>query len=180
MEQITVTENVNENGKLEFRRAFVAGAKNNQEKADVYEKKFAKIDAGRKSWNWCAFLVTSLWLLYRKMYKVFFILLAVTFAIEAILAGIETAADLSSTTSSLLSSAMGIAVAVVMGFWGDKLYLQKIDGLYETSPTGETIRRHGGTSLKGVIIYCVVCLVLIVALVVLFAAAMAAGELATI
>ena len=42
-----------------------------QKNIGTYLRKFNKIDSGDKasSWNWCAFLFTVDWLVYRKMYK---------------------------------------------------------------------------------------------------------------
>ena len=67
--------------KQSYRRNFVG------EKADVYESKFGQIEAGegRLSWNWCAFLVTPWWFLYRKLYAWFFVSVAVGYGFDLIL-----------------------------------------------------------------------------------------------
>lgn len=173
----TIEESVDiQNTKYSVLRAFVAGKKNNQEKADVYEKKFRKLDEGRLSWNWCAFLVTPCWLLYRKLYKWFFIYMGIGVVIGGIFGAIG-----SSTTNSLVGQSaistieiiefiIGIILFVVVGLFGDKIYKAKLENLiHDGYTTDQDISKHGGTSVAAVLIYIGICVVLYVAIIILFA-----------
>lgn len=173
----TIEESVDiQNTKYSVLRAFVAGKKNNQEKADVYEKKFRKLDEGRLSWNWCAFLVTPCWLLYRKLYKWFFIYMGIGVVIGGIFGAIGP-----STTNSLVGQSaisiieiiefiIGIILCVVVGLFGDKIYKAKLENLiHDGYTTDQDISKHGGTSVAAVLIYIGIYVVLSVAIIILFA-----------
>lgn len=174
-----------QNTKYSLLRAFVAGKKNNQEKADVYEKKFRKLDEGRLSWNWCAFLVTPCWLLYRKLYKWFFIYMGIGVVISGIFGalGSSTANSLVEQSSispiEIIELIISIILCVVVGLFGDKIYKAKLENLIHNGYTTEQdISKYGGTNTAAVLIYIGVCALAVIAVATLFVTAymMLGGE----
>ena len=78
---------------------------------------------GRKiSWNWCAFLFTPYWLIYRKMYLLGFGLLAINFIMNI--------------NFVLLYSFIMFTVYTLIGIFGNYIYMQRIISL---SAAGEQI-----------------------------------------
>ena len=133
-----------------------------QKNVGTYLRKFDKIrsDNSDSSWNWCAFLFTFDWLIYRKMYKLAIITLVCLFALEFV-AGfiglIIVPFENDETLADLLIAIVDIAVCVVIGIKGDKWYKAKVDKLVEESAemSSEEKQEHykkGGTNLPAVII----------------------------
>lgn len=81
---------------------------------DYYAKTFKthKDSDNFASWNWCSFLFTPFWLLYRKMYIWF-----VVFIIA------ESVIDTFSFIFPLLGSILRIVLMVVFGIFGNSMYL---------------------------------------------------------
>lgn len=133
-------------------------------KKGVYLKKFDKIEQGRISWNWCGFLVSGLWLLYRKMYAYFFAIFGIVFAIELIL-NFAVPDKTAQTISCIISLAFNVAI----GLWGDNLYYRKLKKLaaFEESANiavddMQYVKKNGGTSAAAVVIYIIVWIVAVV------------------
>lgn len=130
------------------------------EKQSVYEKKFAKIDEGKISWNWCAFLVPGAWFLYRKMYKYFVVLFCiglVTGSLEFLVSG---------HASEIISYITSIAISVCGGLFGDKLYYSRIKKLVAADDASaaseeqrtESVQKYGGVSPAAVVVLIMVAI----------------------
>lgn len=131
--------------------AVAIGPKN----TDYYLRYLEKSEGSpwQASWNWPAFLVTSLWLLYRKVWLgwlmyVFLLpmgLLAVTAAIGA---------GLGETIGTAIYLLGFAALMFAFPVWGNALYKRKLTALVEKAQRLHTDReaqrtylaRHGGTS----------------------------------
>jgi hypothetical protein len=133
-------------------RAFVG------KKADYYLTRWSEAlhDGGRvRGFNWAAFLLSGLWLPYRKLYRIaiiFFVIVAAESVLEAlaVAAGFATEAGLSA-----LGSLVGLVAAVVIGSFGNAWYLAHAKrqiaqvralGLQDDAYFAALARR-GGTSL---------------------------------
>lgn len=133
-------------------RAFVGS------KADYYLEKWTPLQAGRghsTGFNWAAFLLSGLWLPYRKMYSVstifFAIILVESIAEEVLFVGILGKAE----TPAGLDSVVGLVAAIICGAYGNRWYLshaRKVisdvcaQGLEQNAVTG-VLSKRGGTSL---------------------------------
>lgn len=114
-----------------------------QKNIDHYINKFSKmqISGSKISWNWCAFLFSSYWLIYRKMYKEF----AIVAALELLL--IPAAASMLEALGALT-----IVLSVLVGMFGNYLYMQHIDRLIDNEPVNEVMgleeyrNKTGGTT----------------------------------
>lgn len=110
---------------------------------DYYAGKFNKMQSTgvKTSWNWCAFLFTSYWLIYRKMYKEF----AIVAVLEHVL--IPAAASIMDIFNGL-----NIVVIILLGLFGNYLYMQHIDRLIDGEPIGDDEalavyhEKNGGTT----------------------------------
>ncbi len=113
-----------------------------------YTLKFARLrDRGTMlSWNWWAFLVGPIWFIYRKMYFLGYMMLIL---------GIFGAFMFRSSVYYYLITFL---VDTLMGMFGDSLYMARIERLEKHIPKDDSekknayIRRHGGTSMVGVVI----------------------------
>ena len=92
-------------------------------KAEYYLPKFQQLKAqGKKtSWNWAAFLVSSYWMLYRKMYLY-----------GAIAAVIEI---LCSVIGSLLLSLLLLGGYIAVGIFANFIYMKDLEGKAEEART---------------------------------------------
>ena len=92
-------------------------------KAEYYLPKFRQLKAqGKKtSWNWAAFLVSSYWMLYRKMYLY-----------GAIAAVIEI---LCSVIGSLLLSLLLLGGYIAVGIFANFIYMKDLEGKAEEART---------------------------------------------
>jgi len=114
-----------------------------RDKVDYYMDKFSKIQmSGDKvSWNWAAFLFTSYWLIYRKMYKLF----AIVAALEIFI--IPAVAELVTPLGYLT-----FATNILLGLFGNYLYMNNIDQLIDNEPAGDMMavtdyqNKNGGTT----------------------------------
>lgn len=121
-----------------------------QENPEYYLDKFSKMEVSGKqtSWNWAAFLFTDAWLLYRKMYKWFFIVLFAQLLI------------------SLFIPFLSIFAHILVGLYGNHLYKDHIEQL---STKGAMLpfdqqkaykAKYGGTSTKAICAYLIISLIL--------------------
>lgn len=113
-------------------------------KKGVYARKFDKVEQGRISWNWCAFLAGGGWLLYRKMYREYAVLFIITLALNAMsLTGLKAL--------MVIETIASLVIWIGLGMYGDKIYHNKITALanaYEgKSGRPQAIERYGGVSL---------------------------------
>ena len=149
MEERNITHVIGEpvDEKKEYRKAFVG-----RSKADKYDWKFFKLENGKGSWNWCAWLFGPAWLVYRKLYMQALIycacvlgMYAVAFAAEAIFLPLNTA--------TVGASIISIAITIYLGLKGDKMYFNKVNKCYESNDRDKWIRKYGGTSVKALILF---------------------------
>lgn len=109
----------------------------------LWTKKQEKISLTRKlSWNWWAFAFSGMWLLYRKMYRIFFIFLGVNsipLLAFTLWRAIDTQAFLRAQSTDslfwefavwLVTGVTGL-VLVFMGAYGHNLYLQHCFSIVE-------------------------------------------------
>ncbi len=84
-------------------------------KSEYYYPKFQEMKAQNKktSWNWCAFLVTPYWLIYRKMYGYGAAVLAVAFVIFLI--------------GSAFLSLLTLAGYIVLGIFANYIYMTYLE-----------------------------------------------------
>lgn len=127
-----------------------------------------KMAASSVSWNWPAFLFSSIWMLYRKMYAYGFALLAGNLLLNVILK--DTPFD----------SIFGIAISIASGVLGNKIYnihvTKKITKIKSVSSDSEMASRRiaysGGVNIAIPIIFGILAafLVLLIILGVILAA----------
>jgi hypothetical protein len=133
-------------------RAFVG------RRADYYLKKWHGTLAGEArgtGFNWAAFLLSGLWIPYRKMYLValvfYGIVIAESIAEEVIFVGILGREE----TPAVVDRITAVIAAAVCGAFGNRWYLSrvrkeisslKVQGMTEEAVL-ETLARRGGTSL---------------------------------
>jgi hypothetical protein len=127
-----------------------------------------KMAASSVSWNWPAFLFSSIWMLYRKMYAYGFALLAGNIFLNVILK--DTPFD----------SIFGIAISIASGVLGNKIYnihvTKKITEIKSVSSDSEMASRRiaysGGVNIAIPIIFGILAafLVLLIILGVILAA----------
>ena len=134
-----------------------------QKKVGTYLNKFEKLDSGEKasSWNWCAFLFTCDWLIYRKMYKLAVIVLIALVAIDIVAGLIFFSVINNELVAELIVSLVSLAACVYIGIMGDRWYKKKIDKLVEEGASLEPDEKQehykkGGTNVVAVIIILIV------------------------
>ena len=110
---------------------------------DFYIARFAEMKQGNKkaTWNWCAFLVTPLWLLHRKMYLYGIIYTVVCMVIPELPAVID------------------LLISVLMGVFGNYIYMMHLEklaveakALQEPAKT-QFVEKNKGTSWSAVGLY---------------------------
>ena len=117
----------------EAERSLMYEAQVGRRSREYYLKNFARFDenAGRitPSWNWAAFLFSGPWALYRKMYGVFFTVVAAVALWELLAAGLRFPV--------VLGYAFYIALWIIFGLFGTALYYRhttnKIERISATS-----------------------------------------------
>ncbi len=130
--------------------ATAIGPKNTQYYLDYFERLGDR--PWGASWNWPAFFVTSLWLLYRKMWAGFFFYILAIPTILLIVSG-----ALGAVVNETLAIVFYYAGSAVAGFGfpviANALYKRKVAALVRKSEmhAGEAdrlawLQRHGGTS----------------------------------
>lgn len=99
----------------DFIRIFVG--KNN----GYYQKKWARManTADSPTWNWAACFMSVLWLLYRKMYLYFFLILLLMVGIGAVGEILQL--------SQALQSVIDFGFAGALGMMGNSLYKLHVD-----------------------------------------------------
>ena len=137
-----------------------------QKNIGTYLKKFDKIRPNNSgsSWNWCAFLFTFSWMVYRKMYKPAVITLMCLFALEFV-AGfiglIIVPFENDETLADLFIAIVDIAACVIIGIKGDKWYKKKVDKLVEEGAELSSVEKQGHYKKGGTNILAVIILALI-------------------
>lgn len=128
-------------------------------KADYYNRKWEK--AAQKnglSFNIAAFLLSFLWLGYRKVYKPIFLFAALFLSIDIILYIVKFEYALSSF-SNPIDRAVGSAVTFILAFYGNAIYKRHVDKKIQTinetvgnaSEQEDLYKKKGGTSWLGVL-----------------------------
>ena len=144
-------------------------------KADYYLEKWSPLaleHSGRSTgFNWAAFLLSGLWLAYRKMYQVamifFAIILVETIAEEILFVGILGKSE----TPAALGRVVGLVAAIICGTYGNRWYLSharkvvsdvRAQGIEEHA-AAEMLSKRGGTSLGSSLGFFLLYMVIIVA-----------------
>ena len=139
----------------------VAAFVGNNQPYYVTKWKMMKGTGSKVSWNWCGFLLSTYWLMYRKLYVV---------------AAIKFVADIILSMLGTLGTVVSLALWVCMGLFGNYLYFQHMEKcLREADLLNEGERavylpKKGGTTIVPVVIL----LVLYVGLILLIGIGVAA------
>ncbi len=129
------------------------------EKREYYVPKFKEMkQTGKKtSWNWCAFLFSTFWLVYRKMYlygAIFFLVI---------------------NGLSYISTYLSFAASICMGVFGNYIYMNRLESLskeanlLDAGMKEQFIAKKSGVNLTAVIIILAIYVLLIFLLVFVFA-----------
>ncbi len=133
-----------------------------QDNANHYLNKFSIMESsGNKiSWNWCAFVFTSAWMFYRKMYKPAFVVAAIELLIIPFIVAVSVGpASMFSTMGTNIGGILSLAISVALGLFGNYIYMQHIDQLMDNEPLTDPFdyqQKYGGISWKLVVIYIIV------------------------
>lgn len=136
---------------------------------DKYLEKFRKMERkhSKVSWNWCGFLFSSLWLIYRKLYIAFILTTVLNFVGSyfvgfAIGYGVAMA-DMGLNALYAVSYISGILVSLIImlivGMFGNSWYRKKLDKLVAAGEAAATeeeakkIYKKGGTNIVALIIW---------------------------
>lgn len=119
---------------------------------DYYGSKLA--DMPGVSWNWSAFVFASTWLAYRKMYGWAAVVALIELAITAV----------GSVFPDLIYAVLGLAftVQLILGLFGNAIFFSRVKKhSAKTAEMSKAERReylikHGGSSVKGTIIFVVI------------------------
>ena len=111
----------------------------------------------RAGFNWAAFFLSFAWMLYRKMYREFFIWIGVVFGL-GVLQGVV--GYLTEKNLDGLDKVQNLVIAVTMGMLGNGLYLRRakrvIGNARAQEPDPERraalLRARGGTSWIGLLV----------------------------
>lgn len=121
------------------------------EKSEYYIRKFKLMkQTGKKtSWNWCSFLFSTLWFVYRKMYLYAFILFLVGSGL------------------SYISSYLSFAVTICAGIFGNYIYMTHLESLakeanlLDSGMKEQFIKKKSGVNLAAVIVIAIVYVILL-------------------
>ena len=124
--------------------------------SEYYMGRFAKIKTtGNKvAWNWCAFLFTPAWFLYRKMFKMGIILMVAAFFLTNFI--------------PLIGPLVNLGICIYYGRVGTNVYLGRTQTLalqgnqMNADEKAAFIKKKGGTSVLAIILSVVVFSVLLV------------------
>ncbi len=140
---------------------------------EYYLPRWKKITEGKiASFNWAAFLVGMLWLLYRKMYIEAGILLVIILT-EGFLSEMFLLPYLDFQTQSAYNTGVNIAYGLILGFLGNYIYYnsacRKIEKLKKDMYSGvdfenELKRRGGVTTIPILIVVGIVVIILVILL----------------
>jgi Protein of unknown function (DUF2628). len=129
-------------------------------KAPYYIASFKKMKfkKGNISWNWGAFIFTTCWLFYRKMYKVGGILLG--FDVLTSLLEVLT------PKASYRFSSVNLGIAVAMGLFGNRIYMEHVEKELKLADSLDAHQREqylstrGGTNIGAVVGIAILLLIL--------------------
>ncbi|MCD7034054.1 DUF2628 domain-containing protein [Metabacillus sp. GX 13764] len=137
--------------------------------AEVYHRKWESA-RNKAGWNWASFFLSGYWLLYRKMYALFFIFAGISVVLNIFTLPFRFMGDAVNLLTTIVVSILGIALMVIFGIYGNYFYyrhakkkIADIKSLYHSRPEliqGE-IAKAGGTSWIGVSILAAVQFILI-------------------
>ena len=130
--------------------------------ADYYLRVFSRFRAGAGwfSWNWSAILVTSPWLLYRRLWLWFFVFWLGAPLVATVLAGIVAAFNPLAGAATFTITYFFIA-PLLANFLYFRHATAQVDSAKQLTPRIETqiaeAERLGGTNETGAIVFGVVC-----------------------
>ena len=126
---------------------------------DYYMERFGRFESGQSSvsWNWPAFFLTALWLLYRKMWAAALLYwIGLPLALGGVAAVLTATGLLSGVVADLVTSVMYYAFSLTLvPMFANKLYFdhaqKKVEGVKGSYSDSEQqlqeLRRIGGTSI---------------------------------
>jgi len=132
-------------------------------KADYYIPKFKEFEetGGVLGWNWSAFFLGVVWMLYRKMYL---------YGLIGFLAGvfIGMIIALTSPDNILLTAGLQLWLMVGFGAFGNYIYyifvknqVERLESLYpEGKALEKALENHGGTNLTASLLYLLIIFIL--------------------
>lgn len=143
------TTNANQNS---YSSSYTYSVANNDEdsyiqiKTEYYKPKFAQMRTSnsKASWNWCAFLVSPYWFIYRKMYAWGYGILGIVFVLSLI--------------GNLFSSILSLGLYITVGVLGNHLYMKQIDkysneSKYLNEPIkSQHMQKKGGVNSTAVVL----------------------------
>ena len=112
-------------------------------------------------WNWASMFLNMLWMLYRRMFREFWIIMGILVVWGMGEALLEELASVGSEASRGIERIGNAVFAVVMGMIGNGLYLRRVRrevlrsrGLFPTDPEGQKayLAKRGGTSWTATLI----------------------------
>ena len=114
--------------------------------ADIYTRKFSELQINntKASWNWCAFLLTPYWFIYRKMYDYGAIILGSYFVLSLI--------------GNWILFVASLITSIVFGILGNHIYLQRIQKYSNESmqlsdyERSAYMAKHQGTNIAAAIL----------------------------
>jgi hypothetical protein len=122
-------------------------------KHSYYWRRWRRAVGGRvrAGFNWAAFFFNFVWLLYRKMYREFFILVAAVFGVGVLHGLVQS---LTGRNLDVVDKLTNIVVGVAIGMYGNSLYLRRARREIGKARTQELdperraalLRARGGTS----------------------------------
>jgi len=149
-----------------------------EKKIDTYLRKFESLERrnSKSGWNWCAFLFGSLWMAYRKMYRLcilFFILefaipFVFVFAVAIWLESMPMDPEKVALILEGIEAIVSLGICIVCGLLGDHWYRKRIRRLVEEGSVLPEKQRQkhimttGGTSSLAVVGLLTLNLVIIV------------------
>lgn len=142
-------------------------------KPAVYIKKFEKLQQKGYGFNWCAGIFTTMWFAYRKMWKEAAALMGFNFAYSFVYSLVEARMMAAGKVVPLMWGTIlaFIVTVVVFGMLGEWLYFRHVSKILEeqgcrgrsaveNTALNESLKKAGGTSILGLIVFWLISLAL--------------------
>ncbi|WP_315078251.1 DUF2628 domain-containing protein [uncultured Clostridium sp.] len=117
------TESINDNSNAKINIDYLNSDINDEEftsfvgkrKSSYYIEYFNRYKINNKfiSWNWAAFFFGSYWLLYRKLFLIFFLFILITTSLVSLLGP--------------LAGFTGVIISLVLGMFGNNIYIRFVE-----------------------------------------------------
>lgn len=139
---------------------------------DYYTKRLELYLQGKKySFNIYAFFFNCAWLVFRKMYKPFLLLLLVFLILAIIVETLHQTGAISNSTNSDINILYYFLIPAITGCFSNKWYIKRSIKTVETAVSNsddstsvtEYLKKKGGTSTVALVIFIIISIVLNVA-----------------